>query len=379
MMDSKEISDKKIGIFSVGTAGHVMPSVRIIAELKEQGFDLNNLLVVTGNRDEKKYYKNLNVDIIEYDFVRTKKSRIYYFINFFGIIKSLYFLNQIVRTNNISVIFTTGSYIAPLISILGYIKKIPVYLQEQNIYAGLGNYIGSFFGKKVYTSFPDTEHLHKKKIYFVGPILDESIEGNRLKLSSDVEGHNGVVSIGIQGGSQGSQEINDLIYETFKDWGGPLELPIKLIHITGGLEVQKIDNEFVEHIILDFVEDMASYYGSINFQITRGGGGILESALLQIINVIIPYKYGTTSKHQKKNALYLTEHHAAIMIEEPNKEKLLKALEGRIWAIQVATQGMTGVIDRESPSRRVAARMAVKQGARELIANELYDEYKKSI
>ena len=78
MMDSKEISDKKIGIFSVGTAGHVMPSVRIIAELNKQGFDLKNLLVVTGNRYEMKYYKNLNVDSIEYDFVRTKKSRIYY-------------------------------------------------------------------------------------------------------------------------------------------------------------------------------------------------------------------------------------------------------------------------------------------------------------
>ena len=197
MMDSKEVSDKKIGIFSVGTAGHVMPSVRIIGELNKQGFDLNNLLVVTGNRNEKKYYKNLNVDIIEYDFIRTKKSRIYYFINFFGIIKSLYFLNQTVRTNNISVIFTTGSYIAPLISILGYIKKIPVYLQEQNIYAGLGNYVGSFFGKKVYTSFPDTLHLHKKKIFFVGPILDESIEGNQAKLSSGTEINNGVVSIGI--------------------------------------------------------------------------------------------------------------------------------------------------------------------------------------
>jgi len=378
VMDSKEISDKKIGIFSVGTAGHVMPSVRIIAELNKQGFDLKNLLVVTGNRNEKKYYKNLNVDIIEYDFVRTKKSRIYYFINFFGIIKSLYFLNQIVRSNNISVIFTTGSYIAPLISILGYIKKIPVYLQEQNIYAGLGNYIGSFFGKKVYTSFPDTVHLHKIKIFFVGPILDESIEGNQAKLSIGTEINNGVVSIGIQGGSQGSQEINDLIYETFKDWGGPLELPIKLIHITGGLEVQKIDNEFVDHIILDFVEDMASYYGSINFQITRGGGGILESAFLKIINVIIPYKYGTTSKHQKKNALYLSERHAAIMIEEPNKEKLLKALEGPIQAIQTTEKG-TVSIDRASPWTRAHALNAVKQGARELIANELYDEYKKSI
>ena len=60
-MDSKEVSDKKIGIFSVGTAGHVMPSVRIIGELNKQGFDLNNLLVVTGNRNEKKYLSLIHI------------------------------------------------------------------------------------------------------------------------------------------------------------------------------------------------------------------------------------------------------------------------------------------------------------------------------
>ena len=41
MMDSKEKSVKKIGIFSVGTAGHVIPGVRIVNELKEQGVDLS--------------------------------------------------------------------------------------------------------------------------------------------------------------------------------------------------------------------------------------------------------------------------------------------------------------------------------------------------
>ena len=54
---TKDNSPKKIGIFSVGTAGHVIPSVRIINELKKQGVDLKNILVVTGNRDEKKYYR----------------------------------------------------------------------------------------------------------------------------------------------------------------------------------------------------------------------------------------------------------------------------------------------------------------------------------
>ncbi len=369
-------AENKIGIFSVGTAGHVMPSVRIINELKEQGFNSNNLIVVTGNRNEKKYYKELDVTIIEHDFVRTKKSSIYYFINFLGIFRSLYFLNKIIHKNDISVIFTTGSYIAPLVSFLGWMKSIPTYLQEQNIYAGLGNYVASFFAKKAFTSFPDTEHLHKRKINFVGPILDDSIENHREELSPHYDSYTGEISIGIQGGSQGSQEINELVYETFKDWD---KIPIKLIHITGDLEVRKIENHYVDHDQVDFIEDMASYYRSIMFQITRGGGGILESARLGIINVIIPYKYGTTSKHQKSNALYLSERHAAIMIEEPSKEELLKALEGKIYEIHSRKQGEKEVIDRGNSLISSAAYHSVKIGAREMIANELYDEYRKSI
>ena len=68
------IKEKKIGIFSVGTAGHVLPSVRIVKELEDKGFNLDNVIVVTGNRDEKRFYKEYKIDILEYDFIRTEKS-----------------------------------------------------------------------------------------------------------------------------------------------------------------------------------------------------------------------------------------------------------------------------------------------------------------
>ena len=63
---------------------------------------------------------------------------------------------------------------------------------------------------------------------------------------------------------------------------------------------------------------METYYDSINIQITRGGGGLLESAFLGIINIIVPYKYGTTSIHQKSNSQYLVNNKAAVMIENPD-------------------------------------------------------------
>ena len=376
-MDSKEKSEKKIGIFSVGTAGHVIPGVRIINELKEQGVDLNNILVVTGDRNEKKYYGKLNLEIIEHNFVRTKKSSIYYLINFIAVFKSIYFLHRLIRDYNISVIFTTGSYIGPLIAFLGYIKKIPTYLQEQNIYAGLGNYLGSFFGTKVYTSFPNTEHLYRKKIEFVGPVLERSIEENKSELMSNLDTlfKKGVVSIGVQGGSQGSEEINELVYELFHNWD---KCPIRLIHITGGLEVKDFNNDIIQYTKFDFIDDMKTYYNSINIQITRGGGGLLESASLGIINIIVPYKYGTTSIHQKSNSEYLVNRQAAVMVENPDKEYLEEVIFSFLPEEIVRGQGSTKLPD-VTEAYMNGARDSVKYGARELIASELYGEYRKSI
>ena len=374
-MTSKERFVKKIGIFSVGTAGHVIPGARIVNELKEQGFDLKNVLVVTGDRNEKKYYEKLNLEVIEYNFVRTKKSSIYYLVNFIAVLKSIYFLHKLIRDNEISIIFTTGSYIAPLVSFLGYIKNIPTYLQEQNIYAGLGNYLGSFFGSKVYTSFPNTVHLQKKKIEFVGPVLDKSIEENNIMNNFDSFLKKGVVSIGVQGGSQGSQEINELVYELFNSWD---KFPIRLLHITGGLEVKDFSNKIVQYTKFDFVDDMSTYYNSINIQITRGGGGLLESASLGIINIIVPYKYGTTSIHQKSNSEYLVNKEGAVMVEKPDVNYLEEVISSFIPEKVQSGQDSVTLPDITEAYIK-GARDSVKYGAREFIARELYGEYRKSI
>ena len=50
---------------------------------------------------------------------------------------------------------------------------------------------------------------------------------------------------------------------------------------------------------------MQSYYNKINLQASRSGGGVLEVAYLNIKQFLVPYKYGTTSSHQRLNAEYL--------------------------------------------------------------------------
>ena len=50
---------------------------------------------------------------------------------------------------------------------------------------------------------------------------------------------------------------------------------------------------------------MELFYNSIDLQVSRSGGGVLEAAYLDIFQLLIPFKHGTTSSHQRLNAEYL--------------------------------------------------------------------------
>ena len=52
---------------------------------------------------------------------------------------------------------------------------------------------------------------------------------------------------------------------------------------------------------------MTDFYSSIDLQVSRAGGGVLEAVLINIPLLLIPYKHGTTSTHQSMNAEYLVK------------------------------------------------------------------------
>ena len=60
---------------------------------------------------------------------------------------------------------------------------------------------------------------------------------------------------------------------------------------------------------------MQSFYNSIHLQVSRAGGGSLEAAYLNIYQLLIPFKHGTTSVHQQLNAEYLEKINAARIIK----------------------------------------------------------------
>ena len=115
--------------------------------------------------------------------------------------------------------------------------------------------------------------------------------------------NNKEIIIGVQGGSQGSEEINSLIYRYL---GNNTIKNIKIIHIVGPNNLDS-SKKFENYKQIEFIKDMTDFYSSIDLQVSRAGGGVLEAVLINIPLLLIPYKHGTTSTHQSMNAEYLVK------------------------------------------------------------------------
>ncbi len=285
--------NKRICFFCVGTGGHVLPVRNLIKELKKLGTKNEDIFVICDKRG-KQYLDNLNINIYTPEIFVSKKGIAGYILNIFKILRSIIVISNLLKDKNISVVFTTGAYIAPVAGIVSKILKAKFFIQEQNIYAGLGNKISAIFAKTIFTSFENTQNINKSKLNHAGPIVNTTL--TRKDINSLA-----VQTIGFVGGSQGSEEINNYVEQFINS---EIQSEFNVIHITGKTRnIPKL--EIQNYIRYDFLNDMDDFYKNIDILVGRAGGGSLEAAYLGIPQIVIPYKHGTTSSHQDLNARYL--------------------------------------------------------------------------
>ena len=311
----------KIMFFCVGTGGHVLPVRNIIDELLDSGISKNQIEVVTDSRGSK-FLQEVDVKCYTADVYRSDIGKLGYLINITKIFKSISNIKKQMDFKNTKLIFTTGSYIAPIAAYLSFRNKIKLFVQEQNIYTGLGNKIASYFESTVFASYPNTKNVNQNNVEFVGPVIHKNIKKSKKE--------NKKIVIGVQGGSQGSNEINNFIYKYLENH--KLN-KVKILHIVGPSNIDKSKN-FNNYEQLEYVDNMNDFYQQIDIQISRSGGGILEALYLNIPLILIPYKLGTTSSHQEMNAKFLVDNEYAIICNsylEVEKELLVIDNENTGW------------------------------------------------
>ena len=287
--------NKKICFFCVGTGGHVLPVKNLLIELENLGVSPEDIYVISDSRGVQ-YLENINTNIYTTNAYVSKYGILGYLLNFPKIIKSIYEIKRFLKNQNIAVVLTTGAYIAPVAAVISLLLNAKFFIQEQNVYAGLGNKISATFAKSVFSSFEDTENISKKKLIYTGPIVNTTLTRSDVSLLENQ-------TIGFIGGSQGSNQINNYVYKFLET---EHHLNFNIVHVTGKNN-NKLEIKSNNYQSIDFIEEMDDFYKEIDILVGRAGGGSLEAAYLGIPQILIPYKHGTTSSHQVLNAKYLEE------------------------------------------------------------------------
>ena len=195
--------NKKICFFCVGTGGHVLPVKNLLIELENLGVSPEDIYVISDSRGVQ-YLENINTNIYTTNAYVSKYGILGYLLNFPKIIKSIYEIKRFLKNQNIAVVLTTGAYIAPVAAVISLLLNAKFFIQEQNVYAGLGNKISATFAKSVFSSFEDTENISKKKLIYTGPIVNTTLTRSDVSLLENQ-------TIGFIGGSQGSNQINNYV------------------------------------------------------------------------------------------------------------------------------------------------------------------------
>ncbi|MEF8847449.1 MAG: undecaprenyldiphospho-muramoylpentapeptide beta-N-acetylglucosaminyltransferase [Candidatus Paceibacterota bacterium] len=324
----------KIMFTGGGTGGHVFPIVAIIREIRK----------LQPDQEVKFYYIGPNQDLVklllpqqgvEVKTIISGKIRRYWtpesiFKNLIdilfkipvGFIQAFFY----VLITSPDLILTKGGTGSVPVVWWGWLFWTPIVVHESDMAPGLSNKIASHFATEVFVSFPETEYFSPKKMIWVGnPVRTRLLSGSREKAREAFQLTQEKPVILVLGGSQGAQRINDLILSVLPQYLEKFEI----IHQTGKRNLKGVKQEarvmasreqLKRYHPRDFLSEtkLQHAYKAAELIISRAGAGVIfEVTALGKPAIFIPLPE-SAQDHQYKNANWVAEKDAGMVIEERN-------------------------------------------------------------
>lgn len=284
---------KTIVLTGGGTAGHIMPNIALIPELKKH-FDR---IVYIGSKNgmEKDIIKKFSdIEFIEIETV--KLIRKFTFKNLLipiKLFKSINSCKKILKQIKPDIIFSKGGYVAVPVCSAGKSLGIKIISHESDFSFGLANKLILKKCNLMLTSFRET-CKNNKCIYTGSPIREEIFKGD--KKNCEVNFKKKQPTILIFGGSLGAKKINEVVFKSIdklKDFN--------IIHIVGKNNTKFIDKP--NYFQKEFVDNIWDYFALSDLVVSRAGANsIFEILALKKPMLLIPLSKAQSRGDQIENA-----------------------------------------------------------------------------
>ncbi len=328
-----------------GSGGHITPLLSLAQELKVQ--EPNCQIVYIGHKGDQ--IDSLRISGHNFDFmsfVNGGKFRRYHdeslfkklfdfktlFLNirdFFRVIKSIGTAYKILSRTQPDVLFAKGGFVSVPVGMAAKLKGIPIITHDSDTVGGLANKIVSRWAKVHATGMPAKYYKYKKgTVEYVGIPLDANIkkvtQADQKEYKNDIDVPEDSQVILVAGGGNGSAHLNDIVAQLAPKLLAD-NLAAYIIHVAGPNHLKKVQQGYEKALpeaelkrvqVFGFLTDFYKYSGGAELIISRAGAtAIAEFAAQSKACIIIPSPF-LAAGHQLKNAQMLSEHNAAVIVDE---------------------------------------------------------------
>ncbi|MGH8556815.1 MAG: undecaprenyldiphospho-muramoylpentapeptide beta-N-acetylglucosaminyltransferase [Methylococcales bacterium] len=302
---------KRVMILAGGTGGHVYPALAVARVLSDTGNQVFWMGTRNGLEARVAPGNGFPVDWLLVSGFRGKPG--------LKLIKAPFLLvwaccqaGLILYRRRPDVVLGMGGFVSLPGGLMARLMRIPMVIHEQNAIPGTTNRVLAYLAKRVLEAFPETFGQSRHAVCTGNPVRAEIVQIRREhpKCSGKTP------CILILGGSQGARRLNQCVPRVI----ARLNRKVEVYHQSGSIMKEQTEAFYREHSIeanvTAFVDDMAQAYQWADLVICRAGAmTISELAIVGLPAILVPFPYAIDD-HQTRNAHYLVDARAAILVPE---------------------------------------------------------------
>ena len=348
-----------VTIMAGGTGGHIFPGLAVAQALRARGAQVTWLGADGGMETRLVPQHGVAIDTIAVKGLRGKGIATLLSAPL-RVLRAVRDAARVLRARRPDAVVSFGGYAAGPGGIAARIAGIPLLVHEQNRAAGMTNKVLAKAAKQVLVGFPQT-------------FAEETLVGNpvRAQIATVLPPaqrdfhHGGALRLLVLGGSQGARALNEALPQALSALG---DVALEVRHQCG----EKLRDEAAKAYadagvparVEAFITDMAEAYAWADLIVCRSGASTLaELCAVGVGSVLVPFAQAVDD-HQTRNAEYLVERGAAVLLKQD--DALADALAATLRRLSGDTAARMAMAE--------AARTLAKPDAADRIADIILEE-----
>ena len=299
-----------------GTGGHIFPALAIADALKKRRPDAHIVFIGAEGRMETRIVPRHGYPLHTLPIRGLQRGQVLPNLTLpWHVIRSLMQARKLLKDLRPRWVVGTGGYASLPVGWMAHRLGIPLLIQEQNFYPGLTNRLLGRWARYVCVPHADLKkYFPRAHLQPLGNPVRPSLLNlparqtalQRWELSPER------LTIGILGGSLGAVPINEAIAHLIHQSAFP---DVQWIWQTGRRYTPPAPLPPTVRAI-PFIDRMEDFYAAADIVIARAGAITLaELAVTARPAILIPSPH-VAEDHQTRNAQFLVQHHAALMVPE---------------------------------------------------------------